>query len=70
MSGQYPFVDAWLTAKVLGLTVYIILGSLALRPGSTAKVRILAWLAALAVFGWILSVALTRQPLGFLAAAG
>jgi uncharacterized membrane protein SirB2 len=70
MSGQYPFVDAWLTAKVLGLTAYIILGSLALRPGSTTKVRILAWLAALAVFGWILSVALTRQPLGFLAAAG
>ena len=31
MSGQYPFVDAWLTAKVLGLTAYIILGSLALR---------------------------------------
>jgi uncharacterized membrane protein SirB2 len=70
MSGQYPFVDGWLTAKVLGLTVYIILGSLALRAGSTPKIRIAAWLAALVVFCWILSVALSRQPLGFLAAAG
>jgi uncharacterized membrane protein SirB2 len=70
MSGQYPFVDGWLTAKVLGLTAYIILGSLALRAGSTPKIRVVAWLAALVVFGWILSVALTRQPLGFLAAAG
>jgi uncharacterized membrane protein SirB2 len=66
MSGQYPFVDNWLTAKVLGLTAYIILGSLALRAGSTPGVRLLAWLAALAVFGWILSVALTRHPLGLL----
>jgi hypothetical protein len=30
--------------------------------------RIACWLASLAVFGWIVSVALTRQPLGFLAA--
>jgi uncharacterized membrane protein SirB2 len=70
MSGQYPFVDAWLTAKVLGLTAYIILGSLALRAGSAPGIRISAWLAALVVFGWIVSVALTRQPQGFLAAAG
>ncbi len=70
MSGQYPFVDAWLTAKVLGLTAYIILGSLALRAGGTPRIRLFAWLAALVVFGWIVSVALTRQPQGFLAAAG
>lgn len=69
MSGQYPFVDAWLTAKVLGLTVYIILGSLALRARSTPRIRLFAWPAALVVFGWIVSVALTRQPQGFLAAA-
>ena len=33
MSGQAPFVQAWLTAKVAGLLVYIVLGALALRPG-------------------------------------
>lgn len=68
MSGQYPFVVGWVTAKVLGVIAYIILGSLALRAGSTRRMRIVCWLAALAVFGWIVSVALTRQPAGFLAA--
>jgi len=68
MSGQLPFVVDWVTAKVSGLVVYIILGSLALRAGSTRRTRIVCWLAALAVFGWIVSVALTRQPMGFLVA--
>lgn len=70
MSEQYPFVAGWVTAKVLGLIAYIILGSLALRAGSTRNMRIACWLAALATFGWIISVALMRQPMGFLAALG
>jgi uncharacterized membrane protein SirB2 len=68
MSGQLPFVVDWVTAKVLGVIVYIILGSLVLRAGGTRNTRIVCWLAAMMVFGWIVSVALTRQPLGFLAA--
>jgi uncharacterized membrane protein SirB2 len=67
MSEQYPFVAGWVTAKVLGVIAYIILGSLALRAGSTREVRVVCWLAAMAVFGWIVSVALTRHPAGFLA---
>ena len=68
MSGQYPFVVGWVTAKVLGVIAYIILGALALRDASTRRMRIASWFASLAVFGWIVSVALTRQPTGFLAA--
>ncbi|MDP2824082.1 MAG: SirB2 family protein [Sulfuritalea sp.] len=68
MSGQYPFVVGWVTAKVLGVIAYIILGALALREASTRQMRIVCWLASMAVFGWIVSVALTRQPLGFLTA--
>ena len=68
MSGQYPFVVSWVTAKVLGVIAYIMLGSLALRPGRSRQMRMACWLAALAVFGWIVSVALTRQAMGFLAA--
>ena len=64
--GQYPFVDDWLTAKVLGLVAYIILGALALRPGRPRAVRVAALCAALAAFGYILSVALTKSPWGFL----
>ncbi len=67
MSGQYPFVVGWVTAKVLGVIAYIIFGVLALRDASTRRMRIICWFASLAVFGWIVSVALTRQPLGLLA---
>ena len=70
MSGQYPFVQGWLTAKVFGVVAYIILGSLAMRPGGTRKMRILAGIAAMVVFGWIVSVALTRNPMGLLVAPG
>ena len=66
--GQYPLADGWLTAKVFGLIVYIILGSIALKYGPTKTIRVVAWLAALMVFGYIVSVALTHTPLGFLAA--
>jgi uncharacterized membrane protein SirB2 len=62
--GQYPFIDAWLTAKIFGLIAYIILGSLALKPGRSPRVRLVAGLGAVAVFGWIVAVALTKHPLG------
>jgi len=62
--GQYPFVNAWLTAKVFGLIAYIILGSLALKAGRSERLRMAAGLLAVLVFGWIVSVALTKQPLG------
>lgn len=64
---QYPFVNDWLTAKVLALIAYILLGGIALRRGPTRAIRAAAWVAALATFGYIVSVALTRRPLGFLA---
>ena len=66
-SGQYPFVQAWLTAKVVALIVYIGLGTMALKRGKTEAARVTALLAALAVFAYIVAVALTRQVMvGFL----
>ncbi|MBE7459154.1 MAG: SirB2 family protein [Burkholderiales bacterium] len=64
---QYPFVDGWLTAKVIGLLAYILFGMFALRRGRGKAVRAGFWLAALASFGYIVSVALTKDPRGFLA---
>lgn len=61
LSGQYPFVLPWLTAKVLALLAYIVLGAVALRRGKTRKVRSAALVAAIVVFGYIVAVALTRQ---------
>jgi hypothetical protein len=43
---------------------------LALRPGRPLAVRVGAWLGALAVAGWIVSVALTKSPLGVLRILG
>ncbi|WP_407279987.1 SirB2 family protein [Aromatoleum evansii] len=70
MSGHYPFVAPWVTAKVVALVVYILLGATALRWGRTMRVRVMALLAALLVFSWIVSVALSKHPAGFLAYAG
>ncbi|MBI5612544.1 MAG: SirB2 family protein [Gammaproteobacteria bacterium] len=64
-TGQYPFVHAWLTAKLLALIGYIVLGSLALNYGPTRTLRLGAWLAALAVFGYIVAVAVTRRVVPF-----
>ncbi len=66
MIGQYPFVHGWLTAKVLGLFAYIILGSIALRRGRTPRQRGAAFAAALATAAYIVSVALTHDPRGAL----
>jgi len=68
MIRQYPFVAGWLTAKLLALLLYIVLGSIALKRGRTRKQRIAAWFVAQAVFFYIVAVALTRNPLPWTAA--
>jgi len=61
-SAQYPFVHAWLSAKVLALLVYIVLGSIALKYGRSRWVRTLSFGLALGVFLYIVAVAVTRSP--------
>jgi uncharacterized membrane protein SirB2 len=65
--GQYPFVDAWLTTKVLLLVLYIVLGLIAFRSARAPAIRVGAWVAALAVYAFIISVARTHNPLGLFA---
>ena len=64
---QYPFVHGWLTAKVLALLAYIVIGAIGLKYGRTRKIRITAWLVAIAIFLYIVLVAVTRQVLPFVA---
>lgn len=60
-SSQYPFAQNWLTAKLIALVAYILLGTVALKRGKTKTVRAAAFVAALAVFAYIIKVAVTRQ---------
>jgi uncharacterized membrane protein SirB2 len=60
--GQYPFVNGWLTAKVLALLVYILLGSRALGMTTPQVQRAPFFVAALLCVGYIVGVALTRSP--------
>ena len=62
---QYPLVHGWLTAKLFALIAYIVLGTLALKRGKTKAQRVIAWIAALLVFGYMLAVARAHDPLPF-----
>ena len=67
-----PWALPWLRAKLVGLIIYIALGVIALRPALAGRaagsrtLRLVAWIGALAVFGYIVSVALTKSPRGAL----
>jgi uncharacterized membrane protein SirB2 len=59
-----PGSQPWLMAKIIGLILYIGLGVAAFKvPNPTA--RKLLWVSALIVFAYIVSVAISRTPLGF-----
>ncbi|MDP9123383.1 MAG: SirB2 family protein [Pseudomonadota bacterium] len=66
MLGITPLSTPWLMAKVCGLVVYIGLGIVAMRAGVSTGVRLTAWIGALVTVGWIISVAITKSPLGVL----
>lgn len=61
MSGQYPLQQTWLTAKVLALLVYIVVGRWALLPGLSAPRQRLAFGVALLTVGYIVAVAMRRS---------
>jgi uncharacterized membrane protein SirB2 len=56
----------WLWAKVAGLIVYIVLGTIALKRGKTRRIRLVAFVAALATFAYIVAVAIVKSPGAFL----
>ena len=60
---QYPFVDNWLTMKVMLVLVYIYLGYMALW-GATERVRWWSLGSAALIYGFIISIARAHSPLG------
>ena len=64
---QYPFVNQWITVKIFALLGYIILGSITLNRQYRKPQRVVTGLAAIGVYGFMISVAVTKNPLGFFA---
>lgn len=65
MLQQFPFIQGWLTAKLLALCLYIVLGSIALKRGKTNRTKAIALFFAVATATYICSVAITRSPIIF-----
>jgi uncharacterized membrane protein SirB2 len=61
---QYPIVNGWLTVKVIALVIYIGLAMQALNVTRSQSTRRFMFLAAVAVFAFIVTVARTHSPLG------
>ena len=61
-----PLQVDWLCAKIVALLAYIGLGMVALRFAKTTRVRTIAWLLALCCAGYIIVVAYTKNPMGFM----
>lgn len=62
-----PLTTPWLMAKIVALLFYIFLGTIAIKRGKTRRIRLAAWLSAQLVFLYIVTVALTHNPLPWLA---
>lgn len=63
--GMKPGEHPWIMAKIIGLIVFIILGVGAFKVRNRLLQKIL-WIDALVVFVYIVSVAITKSPMGFL----
>ena len=58
------FANGWLTAKLVLLVVYVVLGVFAMRRARSRIGRALCYVAALATFAMIYGIARAHHPLG------
>ena len=60
------FSNGWLTAKIVLLVVYVVLGTFAIKRARTRAAKAACYVAALATFGMVYSIARAHHPLGLL----
>jgi uncharacterized membrane protein SirB2 len=58
---QYPFVDAWVTEKLLALLMYVFMVTLALRLAKTVLMRTVGVIGAISWIAYAGSVAISKQ---------
>jgi uncharacterized membrane protein SirB2 len=63
MSGQYPFISPWVTAKVVTLLVYISGGILLMRLRLNRAMRGAAFVFTMLCGAYIILVAVSKRPL-------
>jgi len=56
----------WIVAKLIALVLYIVVGTVAIKRGKTAFTRGVAALVAIAIFFYIVGVALAHNPMSWL----
>lgn len=61
-----PFAHPWLATKIVLLLVYILLGMVALHWGPSRNSRVVAWLLAIMVFMFMVSVAIAKSGYGIM----
>lgn len=57
----------WIAAKIVGLVLYIGVGTVAIKRGKTPASRATAAVVAVIIFLYIVGVALTKSPMSWLA---
>jgi uncharacterized membrane protein SirB2 len=62
--GFSPSNQPWILAKLIALVVFIALGIITFKAANKSVGKI-SWVSALAVYAYIISVAITKTPLGF-----
>jgi uncharacterized membrane protein SirB2 len=55
-------LPGWLSAKIVALVIYILLGTVAIKRGRTPMIRASFAIAAVGVFIYILGAAIQRSP--------
>ncbi|WP_339723202.1 SirB2 family protein [uncultured Paraglaciecola sp.] len=65
MLKQYPFVDAWVTEKLLALVMYIFMVTLALKLGRNGFMRGIGLVGAVSWIAYAGMVAVSKQPIFF-----
>jgi uncharacterized membrane protein SirB2 len=59
--GLNPLTSPWLTAKILALLVYIVIGAICMRAPPGSRRQTVSFVAAISVFAYILLVGLGKQ---------
>ena len=65
MTKQYPFVDAWVTEKLLAFVMYMLMVTIALKLAKTKIMRFIGLLGALSWLAYAAMVAVSKHAFLF-----